>query len=259
MLKVKPKVYFIGSTTINKEGLEVYLRETGNEEFLDILTGVDMMDIVSFYAKLCYKSLSLGKNRNVSKVRDIAENFMGIISSTHGSCLEHSYVNFVAENVSRIETTEQIRHRIGTSYSGESGRYSYSDNLKIWTPSIADKYPILKDSIHEVVQFCEDKMNEVYNQLIDKCENFADKKILTSAIRRMKPLGCAETLGFGINLRSARHTIELRTSKHAEEEIRIVFGQVAEFLKKEIPLLFFDCKEEMVDGHLEYSFENKKI
>lgn len=259
MQKVTPKVYLIGSTQIDKKGLELYLKDTGNEEFLDILTGVDQMDIISFYAKLCYKSLSLGKNENVSKVRDIASNFMGIIHSSHGSCLEHSQINFVAENVSRIETTEQIRHRAGAAYSGESGRYVYSDNLKFWMPQIAKKYPLLKKNIEEVVQFCESKMNETYKTLIEDCNNFSDKKILTSAIRRMKPLGCAETLGFSLNLRAIRHTIEMRTSRHAEEEIRIVFGQVAELVKERIPLMFFDCEEKMVDGHIEYSFKNKKI
>ena len=92
---VTPKVYMVGSTQFLKAELEQYLVETGNEEFLDILTGCDQMDICSFYAKLCYKSLSLGKNRNISKTRDIESNVMGIIDSLHFSVLEHSHLNFV--------------------------------------------------------------------------------------------------------------------------------------------------------------------
>jgi len=259
MIKVSPKVYLIGSTRLDVEGLRYYLRDTDNEAFSDCLTGCDEIDIISFYAKLCYKSLSLGQNDNVSKIRGIAENFMGIINSGHGSVTEHASINFVAENVSRIETTEQIRHRAGTAYSGESGRYCYNRDLKIWYPDISNRYPLLQKNMEEVVAFCEMKMNETHDILIKDCKNFHDKKTLTSAIRRMKPLGCAETLGFSLNIRAARHTIEMRTNRAAEEEIRIVFGQVAEILKERIPLLFFDCIEEGVDGHKEYKFKNPKI
>lgn len=257
MNKVKPKIYLIGSTQIDINGLSEYLKETNNTTFLDILTGVDQMDIVSFYAKLCYKSLSLGQNENISKIRDIANNFIGIIESGHGSVLEHAQLNFVAENVSRIETTEQIRHRVGTAYSGESGRYCYSDNLKVWLPSICEKYPLLEKNLLEVIEFCENKINETYYSLIKECSNFHDKKILTSAIRRMKPMGCAETLGFSVNLRTARHIIQMRTNRAAEEEIRVVFNQVAEIIEEKIPLLFYDCEKEVVDNYIEYRFKNK--
>lgn len=259
MKEVSPKVYYIGSTKIDVDGLTEYLKDTGNEAFLEVLTGCDEIDIISFYAKLCYKSLSLGHNDNVSKVRDVAENFMAIVNSMHGAVCEHAFINFVAENVSRIETTEQLRHRVGVAYSGESGRYCYAKDLKLWYPQIAEKYPLLKQNMEEVTRFAEQKMNETYETLISNCKNFKDKKTLTSAIRRMKPMGCAETLGFSLNVRSIRHTVELRTSRHAEEEIRLVFGQVAEWMKEKIPLMFFDCEETIVDGIVEYSFKNKKI
>jgi thymidylate synthase (FAD) len=259
MKEVKPKVYLIGSTQLDVKGLKQFLIDTSNEEFLDILTGNDLIDLISFYAKLCYKSLTLGKNKNVTKIRDINENFIGIINSCHGSVCEHAMINFVAENVSRIETTEHIRHRAGTAYSQESGRYCWDSNLKIWYPEIAEKYPLLKRNIKAVTKFAEKKMNETYNNLVPLCKNFNEKKILTSAIRRMKPMGCGETLGFSINIRALRHVIELRTSRHAEEEIRIVFGQVAEIMKEKIPLLFIDCSETFIDNHKEFKFENTKI
>ena len=258
MQQVTPKVYLIGSTTIDKETLKSYLTDTGNLEFLDILTGVDMMDIVSFYAKLCYKSLSLGHNKNVTRIRDIKDNFISIIESNHGAVLEHATVNFVAENVSRVETTEQLRHRVGTAYSGESSRYCHSAELKFWYPQIAEMHTGLKSIMTDVVVYCEKRMQEAYNSYIPMCTTFEEKKTLTSAIRRMKPVGCAETLGFSLNLRAARHIIGLRTSEHAEEEIRIVFGQVAEILKEKIPLLFVDCKETLLHGITKYEFTGVK-
>src|SRR5690606_29897258 len=141
MVTAEPKVYYVGSTQIDLTGLTDYLADTGNEEFLDLLTGEDEMDICSFYAKLCYKSLSLGHNQNISKVRDIRSNFVNVIESGHGSVLEHATMNFVAENVSRVETTEQIRHRAGQAVSAESGRYVVPAEFSVWVPSVIAKNP----------------------------------------------------------------------------------------------------------------------
>lgn len=254
MDKVKPKVYLIGSTQIDKEGLYNYLQETDNLAFQEILTGIDQMDIVSFYAKLCYKSLSLGHNDNVSKVRDIASNFIGCIESGHGSVLEHATINFVAENVSRIETTEQIRHRVGVAYSGESGRYCFTGKLKIWIPEVIARNPGVSEFFLRAVQEAEDNMNTLADMILTDCKNFDEKKVATSAVRRLKPLGCGETLGFSLNLRTIRHTVQMRTSRHAEEEIRIVFNQVADLVSTRIPLLFHDAKVELVNGLKEYKF-----
>ena len=56
---------------------------------------------------------------------------------------------------------------------------------------------------------------------------FAFKKIVTSAIRRIAPIGLATTIGWSANLRALRWVIEMRTHPSAEEEIRLVFGKVA--------------------------------
>jgi len=214
---VTPKVYLIGSTKFDKEGLLEYLDETGNSSFADILTGVDEMDIVSFYGKLCYKSLSVGHNKNISKTREIRENFISLIESGHGSVLESSFINFVVENVSRVFHTELVRHRAGTHYSMESGRYCFSGELNTWVPSIFENNPEVKDRYLRFVEYCEKEMNEIYGKLVSDSKDFSYKKEATSAIRRFKPLGCSETCGFSMNLRTIRHVIAMRTNRHAEE------------------------------------------
>ena len=255
---VSPKVYLIAKPTIHQAGLMQFLSDTGNEEFMDALTGTDAMDLCSFFAKLCYKSLTLGKNANISRIRDIRDNFISIIETGHHSVLEHAQFSFVAENVSRIEHTEQIRHRSGQSVSASSGRYVYDKNVTYWEPSCFKEFPQLSEAMREVTDFTEMKMNECYQEIIENQSlPFSKKKEITSAIRRMKPLGAAETLGFSANLRAIRHMINMRTSEHAEEEIRLVFNQVAEIMKKEIPLLFCDCEELEKNGLTEYRFGTK--
>lgn len=79
------------------------------------------------------------------------------------------------------------------------------------------------------------------------------KKQLTSALRRMLPNGQANEMGFTLNLRTLRHTVQIRTSRHAEWEIRCVFGQVYRMTKERWPLLYYGDKEEIVDGMVEVS------
>jgi flavin-dependent thymidylate synthase len=250
---VTPKVYMVGSTQFLKAELEQYLVETGNEEFLDILTGCDQMDICSFYAKLCYKSLSLGKNRNISKTRDIESNVRGIIDSLHFSVLEHSHLNFVCENVSRIFHTELIRHR-HNNYSIESGRYVIQEEMGIWIPNYlrerGEKY------VNDYIE-AQRKIEKIYvdflNLLTEGLTTFEEKKMATSCARRLKPLGATETVGFTMNLRAFREILVRRTSKHAEEEIRLVFNQIADLVLNKIPVLKHGLKIEKVRGLLEYS------
>jgi thymidylate synthase (FAD) len=77
---------------------------------------------------------------------------------------------------------------------------------------------------------------------------FHRKKVVTSAMRRLLPEGVATTIGWSANIRTIRWVIEARTAPDAEEEIRFVFGKVAEIMVKEYPNLFFDFEKEIVEG-----------
>ena len=76
--------------------------------------------------------------------------------------------------------------------------------------------------------------------LDDEGVPFAVKKEVTSALRRLAPLGLSTDIVWTANLRTLRHVIEMRTSSGAEEELRTVFNQVAEIMCAEAPGLFQD-------------------
>ena len=59
---------------------------------------------------------------------------------------------------------------------------------------------------------------------------FAVKKEVTSALRRLAPLGLCTDIVWTANARTLRHVIEMRTAPGAEEELRLVFAQVAELM-----------------------------
>jgi len=94
---------------------------------------------------------------------------------------------------------------------------------------------------------------------IDDIKDFAVKKKITSAMRRLLPNGQSNEIGFSVNLRSLRHTIALRTSRHAEWEIRVIFNQIFDLVMDRYPAIFQDSIVELVDGINEITFENNKI
>ena len=94
---------------------------------------------------------------------------------------------------------------------------------------------------------------------IDEEAQFAEKKKLTSAFRRMAPIGLATTIGWSCNFRALRHVIEMRTDPHAEEEIRFLFGVVFDMVRERHPNLFADYTIEMVDGLPWVKTEHRKI
>ena len=69
---------------------------------------------------------------------------------------------------------------------------------------------------------------------------FHVKKEVTSALRRLAPLGLSTDIIWTANLRTLRHVIEMRTDPSAEEELRLVFDQLAQIMRAEAPLLLAD-------------------
>jgi thymidylate synthase ThyX len=136
---VTPNVFMVGYTNCDYSGLRAYLEYTGQEDFMRSVQAAkeeglsDGEILCSFYAKLCYKSLVLGKNSNVKRVRDIPDNVRSILDTAHGSVLEHAAVNFIVTDCSRVFTHEQVRHRQGVAYSQTSGRYCRLDSIEfVW-------------------------------------------------------------------------------------------------------------------------------
>ncbi len=261
---VQPKVFYTGVSKLNMDAIVAYLEYTGNTDFLHSIkaakeAGVNDSEILcSMFGKLCYKSLTLGQNANVTRIRDIPDNFKsGILAVAHGSVLEHAQLNFIITDCSRVFTHELVRHRVGTAFSQTSGRYVRIENLKVIVgPDLID----YAEDIDEYCKLVEDfvfKLECKTGLRIQTPEgewvpndkmNFDQKKKLTSSIRRFAPNGQANEIALSLNLRALRHILQIRTARSAEWEIRAVFGQVYGLLKDEFPLLLSDAKVEIVDG-----------
>lgn len=255
MNRTTPKTFLLGYTHVDENALFDYLKYTSLEPFWAVYqdarrNGVQPGEaLCSLYAKLCYKALTVEGNENVSNVRDIPDNIRGCFAHGHGSVFEHFQLNFLTTNCSRVFTHELVRHRVGTAFSQTSGRYVRSDVLEmVLDDPVLAPYSL---AINEFAQEIEDRYNKLVAGIDWNAMDFAEKKKVTSALRRLLPNGQANEIGWSMNIRSLRHTLMMRTSRFAEWEIRTVFAEVYELVKQKFPLMVEGANEEVVDGIVE--------
>ncbi len=267
MREVTPKVWKIAETKLDQSQVNNWLEYLDGTECLSHVTGNDGERLIELAGRRCYKSFKPGLNPNVSKVRKDSEEYhKNTMSAKHGSIDEHVSVTFAIEGVSRILTHELCRHRAGTAFSQESLRYVRLNNIEFWVPQIFSQFgeDIAKRSVElskKTVEHLEQVQQEFADLFqIEQISKFDIKKKLTSAFRRLAPEGLATGIVFTANIRALRHIVEVRTSRHAEEELRLVFGMVAEIMMRDYPLVFGDfTKVDTGDGLFEYIPEFSKI
>lgn len=258
--RVCPKVFLVGETKLVEEGLQAYLEHVHADGWLSRITErpSDPELLVEAMGRLCYRSWAPRMNPNVTKIREGNGVYLGnILSSRHGSVIEHSVTNWIFADVSRVLTHELVRHRAGTAFSQESLRYVRLEDLGFWMPAEIEADIRLKELFERTFADMGELQKEMARILdLDSKRDFHQKKALTSAMRRLAPDGLATTIGVSFNFRALRHVIEMRTSEGAEEEIRLVFDQVAAISKERWPNVFQDFKR---TAQGEWKPEHQKI
>lgn len=261
MRMIEPKVFLIGETKINDDELKSFLKHIGAEDWKSNASS-EAEKIIEVMGRICYRSFKPGLNPNVTRVREDNKDYLqNVVKVGHGSVMEHSVVNFIFSDVSRVFTHELVRHRAGTAVSQESLRFVRLDDLGFWAPTVVKENGQFMEICCNTFKELE-KMQKELSKILDldnPKKDFTAKKKATSAMRRIAPIGLATTIGWSTNLRSIRHVIEMRTDPTAEEEIRLVFGKVGEIMIKKYPNLFADYKVEIEDGLPWYKTENRKV
>ena len=206
---------------------------------------MDGEKLIELAGRRCYKSFDVGLNPNISKIRKDSETYhKNLLESAHGSVLEHLQMTFAIEGVSRVFTHELVRHRAGCAYSQESLRYVRLNELSFWLPPEIEANPEAVELFEETVGMLEDAQTKLADLFkIAEMESFADKKKLTSAFRRIAPIGLATGILFSCNMRTLRWVIQMRTSSAAEVEIRQVFNEIFEMASQKWPFLFQDFEK----------------
>lgn len=258
MKRVTPKVFLIGQTQLLSDGLNDYFDHIGTGWRPDTLASSDSELLCEIFGRLCYRSWEPGMNPNVKKIREGNDTYLGnIIKSRHGSVLEHPVTNWIFADVSRVFTHELVRHRAGMAYSQESLRYVRLEDLGLWLPPEVEANPDLAALFEKTFTSLGELQKEMAKTLdLDNMKSFNKKKKLTSAMRRVAPIGLSTTIGVSMNFRALRHIGEMRTSVHAEAEIREVMDQVMAIAKKQWPNFFLDFTRSEKG---EWTTENSKV
>lgn len=258
---VEPKVFVVGESVALNPGLSDMLDHLGVPNWgTDAHSETEMLSELA--GKLCYMSFDTDLNENLTRTggrnnHDYLQ--QGIIATKHGSVLEHTVVNFVLLDVSRVLTHELVRHGDGTAFSQESGRYVRRE-LGMYIPDIIRDNPALLDGFIKAAENIEDQYKELVELSgINESTDFGWKKKMTSALRRILPEGRANAIFFSANHRAIRHIIQMRTDRHAEEEVRKAFAPVFHAMRQRYPAIYSDGKIEVVDGIEEVRFDHEKV
>lgn len=136
-------------------------------------------------------------------------------------------------------THELVRHRAGSAFSQESLRYVRLADIGFRVPPALE--PVREQVISIVEQLEEFQVSAAAELGIDaEGVPFHVKKEVTSALRRLAPIGLSTDIVWTANARTLRHVIEMRTAEGAEEELRLVFDRIARVMQAEAPGLFQD-------------------
>lgn len=242
----------------------------GHTEFEIPDDGDDATRLCSFAAKGCYDSFGLEGRANVSNQRQI-------ISSRHGSVLEHANASLFITGITRALSLELNRHR-HFGISQRSTRYTAEEDCAIvLEPYYAELYDRLQNEPAGMsgaeralirnhltaANIAVGQYQEEVEQLLQlnprQLEGTELRKWARGKARNILP-HALETRGTWTgNLRGWRHFIEMRTDRFAEAEIRRLAAEIARVLMGWAPLYFADYKFEVVDGFPEYVTEYRKI
>jgi thymidylate synthase (FAD) len=262
MHETDPTVHLIARPSIDLDGMRAYLGDVGGESWLRMRLeeseGGGPGDqgsgdagevnagelIVEFGGRACYRSWEPGLNPNVTRIRTDRKAYLAnILRSGHGSVLEHANYSFAIRNCSRVFTHELVRHRAGSAFSQESLRYVRLTDIGFRVPPALEP---VRDQVISIVERLEEFQASAAAELGIDAEGvpFHVKKEVTSALRRLAPIGLSTDIVWTANARTLRHVIEMRTAEGAEEELRLVFDQMAQIMRAEAPNLFQDFERQ---------------
>jgi thymidylate synthase (FAD) len=256
----EPKIYILGRQTVSLEEVARFLEDQGTAWATDSEVGAERL--CELAGRVCYMSFGAKQGRKSS-----AEYLANIISSEHGSVLEHAVWNLLITGVSRSFTHEFIRHRAGFGYSQLSQRYVDESEADFVEPESIAQDP----ELHALWLSTIEASHEAYRKLVEglaarierehpSFSKTLKRKMARQASRSVLPNATETKIFVTANARALRHFIELRASEGAEPEIRRVAVAVLRVMQQESPNLFGDYEVySLADGSEGVRTEHRKV
>ena len=229
----------------------------------------DPLQIIYTACRTCYSSSEINNIYNSinniqayadnNKIEKMKELVLKVLNSGHDSVLEHAYLTFTIDGISRSCANQLVRHR-HCSYSQQSLRYvkikedldeleriKYENNTQKQLYNVCDKYfvnpyNIDKDFVNYFI-FANNCLDSLINyiRLIERGANPEDA-------RGVLGLNFQTNIMMSCNLREFIHICNLRLCKRAQKEIREMTQNMVNEVNKNIeyeflkPLIVSKCK-----------------
>lgn len=267
----EPGVVMLSKPKTDISGMRGFLQGFGEElGFGDYLEDRKMLSdgaqLCKTAGQLCYTSFGEKRTKNV----DASGYFENILSSGHGSVIEHASFSFLLYGISRSVTHELVRHRAGTGFSQVSQRYVSGAVLRF-----VERPEYREDAgLHELFVGRIDRSQTEYEAMADMllerqeggaatlgAEHKRDaRKRVQQTARSLLPNETEAPMVFTANIRALRHILEMRASEHAESEIRRLAIKLFACAAVAEPILFSDYEvERLPDGSYGISTEYGKV
>ena len=154
---------------------------------------------------------------------------------THESPFEHGIVTYRITHASRACLNQLVRCRVA-SYSQMSQRYCAED------PRFIDV--VLPKAILENKEVLQD-VTQYLCQLPELIEKMKKAGIKNEDIRAVFPNAMCSDIVVTMNLREIKHFLELRTSSHAQTEIRYIANELRTKLINYMPFIWSDIGDKV--------------
>jgi thymidylate synthase (FAD) len=252
----QPTVYLVGRQVVDEHAVDQFLADHGVTWETD--TEVAGEHLAEMAGRVCYMSFAKprpgGNSVYLEHIKEVG----------HGSVLEHAAWNFIFTGVSRSLTHELVRHRAGMGYSQLSQRYVDESIAEYVEPDCiandAELHSLWLDAIAHAHRSYVKLVEGLTNKFKDEPDRTLRRKLARQAARSVLPNATETKIFVTANARALRHFIEMRASRHAETEIRLLAVQVLRIMQQEAPNLFSDYQlVPLADGTFEATTPHRKV
>lgn len=187
----------------------------------------DPEQMVAAAIRQCYAQVGPGELKRKIDKETRQRLIKQVLGSGHTSTLEHASFTFGVEGISRVSEIQLIRHRVGCSYSIQSGRYVKRGEAKFVIPvSIQNDKEILP-RYRKILK----EVQGLYNEM-------TDKGIKAEDARYLQPQSVQTKIVVTMNARALLHFFELRCCKRAQWEIQQLANLMLAEVRKVAPIIF---------------------
>lgn len=235
-------------------------------------------ELVSKSAMLCYSPVGVTEIQEDLTNGKIEKFVQHLVDIGHESPMEHILFSFGIEGVSRITEIQLIRHRIGCSYSIQSGRYVNRDSpefvvpprIKSCRPALKRYSEIMEESIKayndlflilmlkqmdydddDIEDMLEDEMIYLVDNLFqsNKKKYKTFEKMCVEDARYTHLQSLSTKLVCSMNARALLNFFSLRCCTRSQWEIRALANKMLKLVKEVSPNIFKNAGASCVRGY----------